>query len=224
MEGLADFNKRCGVCDRAYDPGQEECRNPLCMSSHRQFNWNFAIAMRSGALERAINAYKYDGRRGWAIIFGRILAGFLEQEAQTFRDFDLIIASPTYVGVDGRDFDHTRLVLQYAAEDVAPGNSWPFDLNDVPVIIKTGPTESFATKTYAQRRDSAQTQLRDALQVPDPRRTNGTRILVYDDVFTDGHTLNEVARSLLVLGGATEVCGVTLCRQPFRGHPAPATT
>jgi predicted amidophosphoribosyltransferase len=193
------------------------------MSSNRQFNWNFAIAMRSGVLERAINAYKYDGRRGWAIIFGRILAGFLEQQAQTFRDFDLIVASPTYVGGDGRDFDHTRLVLQHAAEDVAPGASWPFDLDDVPAIIKTGPTESFAKKTYAQRRDLAQTELRDALQVPDPRRTKGTRILVYDDVFTDGHTLNEVARALMFLGGAREVCGVTLCRQPYRGRPVPAT-
>lgn len=220
MEGLADPNKRCGICDRAYDTVEKECHNPLCMSTHRHFNWNFAIAMRSGVLERAINAYKYEGRRGWAIIFGRIVAGFLEQEAQTFRDFDLIVASPTYVGADGRDFDHTRLVLQYAAEDVAPGAPWPFDLDDVPAIVKTGPTESFAKKKYVERRDLAQTQLRDSLQVPDPRRTKGTSILVYDDVFTDGHTLNEVARALTIFGGAREVCGVTLCRQPYRGHPA----
>jgi predicted amidophosphoribosyltransferase len=35
-------------------------------------------------------------------------------------------------------------------------------------------------------------------------------------VFTDGLTLNEVARALR-RAGAAAVCGVTLCRQPFGG-------
>lgn len=39
--------------------------------------------------------------------------------------------------------------------------------------------------------------------------------LVYDDVFTDGLTLREIARKLRD-AGATRVCGVTLCRQEYR--------
>jgi predicted amidophosphoribosyltransferase len=216
MEPLAPPNERCDICDRPFKVGEADCRNPLCGPAQRYFAWNFAIAMRSGVLERAINAYKFDGRRGWAVLFGRILAGFLEQQAPLFRDFDLIVASPTFIGPEGRNFDHTRLVLEHAAEEVAPGSSWAFDLNDTPAIIKTGPTESFTNKSYAQRRDLAHTELREALAVPDPRRTAGARILVYDDVFTDGHTLNEVARALLFDGNAADVCGVTLCRQGWK--------
>jgi predicted amidophosphoribosyltransferase len=47
------------------------------------------------------------------------------------------------------------------------------------------------------------------------------RILVYDDVFTTGLTLNEVARALRVEGGASAVCGVSLARAVYRGSRAP---
>jgi predicted amidophosphoribosyltransferase len=178
--------------------------------------------MRSGLLENAINALKFHDRKGWALIFGRILVGFLSEQARSFEDFDLIVASPTFTGQGGRTFDHTRLVLHQASAESPPGQVWPFDLGDPAAVIKTGPTDSLTGKSYQQRRAIAEEQLRTVLQVPDSSRTAGKRILVYDDVFTDGRTLNEVARALRQQGGAQNVCGVTLCRQPWRGgHDAP---
>jgi predicted amidophosphoribosyltransferase len=173
--------------------------------------------MRSGQLESAINALKFYGRKGWALIFGRILVGFLSEEARSFEDFDLIVASPTFVGQGGRGFDHTRLVIHQASAESPPGIHWPFDLTEPAAIIKTGATDSLTGRSYQQRREIAEEQLRTVLRVPDPVRTAGKRILVYDDVFTDGRTLNEVARALRLQGEAESVCGVTLCRQPWRG-------
>jgi predicted amidophosphoribosyltransferase len=95
--------------------------------------------MRSGQLQRAIDRYKVHGRWGWALIFGRVQAGFFEQEASWFRRFDLIVASPTYVGPGGRGFDHTRLLLEHAAAEVTPGRPWPFDVGGQPTIVKTAP-------------------------------------------------------------------------------------
>ena len=40
--------------------------------------------MRSGVLERAINRYKYEGRCGWALIFGRVLAGYINAHRKIF--------------------------------------------------------------------------------------------------------------------------------------------
>jgi predicted amidophosphoribosyltransferase len=175
--------------------------------------------MRSGVLEGAINSYKYYGVKAWATIFGRVLAGFLEEQAQTFRQFSIIAASPTYVGTGGRSFDHTRAVLEAAARELPPGSGWPFDLAGQPVIIKTKPTEPMVGKKYGERRTCAESELRAALAVPTPSRTTGKNILVYDDVFTDGLTLNEIARALREQGKAQIVCGVTLCRQPWRRRP-----
>jgi predicted amidophosphoribosyltransferase len=188
--------------------------------SERWFEWNYATAMRSGILKRVINAYKYsdasDGNRGWAAIFGRIVVGFLDANEAVFESTDLIVASPTFTGTGSRrDWDHIREILVAAdAEQVPPGR-WPFDLGETPVVIKTADTPAMTGMKYQQRRANAEGPVRDSLAVPDPSRTSGRRIVVVDDVFTDGLTMREVARALRLRGHAAEVQGVTLARQPL---------
>ena len=115
---------------------------------------------------------------------------------------------------DARKWDHTRLVLQ-KAEAVSEG-AWPFDLDNPAAIVKTQQTQAMMKKTWKQRNQIAKTELRDSLQIPDPNRLTGKDILVYDDVFTDGFTLREIARTLIQDAGANRVSGITLARQPFR--------
>jgi predicted amidophosphoribosyltransferase len=177
------------TCDLALkDDG--ECGNPICSwpVQRRYFEWNYAIAMRSGILETAINDFKYQNKWGWKNIFGRVLVGFLDDEEPTFDQFGLIVASPTFVDLDSpRKYDHTWDVI-HAADHEAEGR-WPFDTGDPPAMIKTTATPALVGKTWKQRREIAEGELRDSLLVPDPRRTEGQSILVYDDVFTDGFTL-----------------------------------
>jgi predicted amidophosphoribosyltransferase len=213
IEALAA--QRCMTCDLELGEG-ETCGNPLCgwPIERRHFHWNYAIAMRSGVLRDAINDFKYQNRYGWRNIFARVLVGFMDDEEGTFEDFDLIVASPTFLAADTeRNYDHTRDVI-LAAHDEAEGR-WPFDVGDEPAIVKTAATERFVGKSWHERRQIAEGPLRQALSVPDPARTHGSDILVYDDVFTDGFTLSQVARCLICEGGASRVCGVTLTRQPW---------
>jgi predicted amidophosphoribosyltransferase len=219
IEPLAHPGERCEVCDLPLEGASRRCGNPLCNDDGRFFDWNFAIAMRSGELQTAVDRYKYQGGLGWALVFGRVLAGFLLEQEQVFRDFDLIIASPTFVGEGGRSYDHTRMVLEKADAEMPLGvPPWPFDLADDPTVAKTAPTPPFVKKKHQERRAIAQKELRESLRVVHPERTAGKCVLVYDDVLTDGLTLNEVARALIENGGAARVCGVTLCRQPWRGQ------
>ena len=113
------------------------CGNPLCNwnVTDRFFERNFAIAMRSGVLQKAIEDFKYKNRSGWRSVFGRVLVGFLDHQTATFEDFDLIIASPTYLDLAGiRKYDHTRKVI-FAANEEAEGR-WPFDINDPAAISR----------------------------------------------------------------------------------------
>ena len=212
--------QRCAVCHRRVTGGETRCRNPLCASASRWFHWGVAIAERGGGLERALNAYKYGGACSWAPVFGRMLAGFLLSRRSLFGPFDIVTASPTFIGQGGRDFDHTRGILLEAARQLPASVSPSFDTGPIPAILKTAPTPRLAGLSHQERRRVAEELLRPALRVPDPRRTTGRRVLVFDDVFTDGRTLNEVARALRLQGGAREVCGLALCRQPWR-LPAP---
>jgi predicted amidophosphoribosyltransferase len=215
IEQLPNFDHRCEVCDLPYDSGEDFCRNWICSHSDRQFRWNWAIALHSGALRLAIRRYKYAGMVGWAMVFGRVLLGFLEANSDAFKRFDLILTSPTFVGQGGRKFDHTYAVIAYAAREARPGSSWPFGVFDEYTIQKKWPTTPLAGKPLAERQRIAREELRLSLYVGHPERTRGKRIVVYDDIFTDGTTLNEVARALREQGDASDVCGISLCRQPW---------
>jgi predicted amidophosphoribosyltransferase len=54
------------------------------------------------------------------------------------------------------------------------------------------------------------------LAIPDPARTEGRDVLVFDDVCTTGYQLNAVADCLLDQGQATRVRAVVLARAPWR--------
>ena len=172
--------------------------------------------MKTGEVERAIWSLKFGTpteQTAWASIFGRVLAGFLDDHASLFRRFGLIVATPAWLGEGGRSFDPVRAVVR-AADAEAGGLWWPFDVEDAAAIVKTADTPRMTGRKWRERHEIAQGPLRDALSVPRPERIRDLVVLVVDDVFTDGHTLNEVALAL-TLHGATAVCGVTLARQPY---------
>lgn len=208
---------RCQICEQALNENGE-CGNPVCNWPHRAFGAVWAISMMTGALQAAIKAYKYPPyRRAWAAIFGRVLVGFLDDNAAVFSSYELVVASPTYVGSDGRPFDHVGLILERAA--IEAGGRWPLDLGSPATIVQTAPTESFAGKTWQQRRAIAEGPLRQALSVPDPSRIASRAILLFDDVFTSGLRTHVLAQCLLD-SGAGEVSAVVLARQPYGGSSA----
>lgn len=84
-----------------------------------------------------------------------------------------------------------------------------------PVIVKTYETSRMAkAQNYAERVATA-AAIYDSLRVLDPAAVAGRTVLVVDDVFTSGLTLNATARRLRE-AGARRVRGVALARQPWR--------
>ena len=205
----------CRTCDQRLPPSGEcsnyWCRRPL---EDRYFSYIYAIAMRSGSLEAAINLYKYGNRTGWASIFARVLVGYLDEAPDAFLPWDAIIPSPTFVGPGARrSWDHIGLILDRASVESA--GRWPIVSGTGGVVEKTADTPSLVGKGLAERRDIAKTVLRRCLRVPDVARVANKNILVFDDVFTDGSTMREVAKALLE-AGTTTVAGIVLARQPWR--------
>lgn len=184
----------CAICDQGLKP-DGTCGNPVCNWDDRYFDMVWAISMRTGQMKSAISRYKYDGRYGWAGIFGRILVGFLNEWAPDFDGFDAIIPSPTFVGEGGRGFDHIERIVQ--AAQIEEPLKWPFEFG---IVEKTAPTERFVGKSWRERKEIAEGPLRAALRVPHESRVEGRSFLVVDDVFTEGFTIREVARGLRLAG------------------------
>ena len=207
--------KGCQVCQRPLKK-DGSCGNPICDWENRYFDSNRAIAYRRGELERTISLYKGSDKRGWAIIFARLLVAYLDKHREEFAPFAVLVASPTFVSSsgEGRRFDHTRLVLAHA--HAIAGDRWPFDVGDPPAIVKTAHTPRMALRSNWQERwQIAEYELPAVLSVARPEVTRGRAILVYEDIFTDGLTLRSVARCLIEEGEARSVSTITLARQPW---------
>lgn len=203
--------ERCRICDGALDD-RGRCRNRMCSWTvdERHFSHVWAVSSNTGPLREAIRRYKYRGKWGWRLIFGRVLAGYLEARADVFASYDVMVPSPTYLGPDGRDRDHVADMV--AAMQQESSIDWPVARD---AIRKIAPTQKMAdAPSWDARQRIAQNELRAALRVSAPDDVRGRRVLVFDDVFTGGHTLSEVARALRQ-AGASEVSQVVLARQTW---------
>ncbi len=156
-------------------------------------------------------AYKYQGQRWWAGVFARLMAGLLVQRPSWFEEFDVLLAVPGYVGPDSRRrWDPMAGVMaelrgRLVGWDVCEG-----------LVVKDADTAPLTGRRHRDRAAAAESQLRRALRVAAPASVAGHRVLVVDDVLTDGATLREVALALLG-AGAAEVAGLVLARAVVRG-------
>lgn len=209
----------CVVCGQRVDPGGI-CPNELCRSRRRQIGRIHAIAYQAGSLRRVINDYKYRGDRYWAVILGRLLLAWLDQALPADQP-DLIVANPSFVGPGGQLFAHTEAVLNAAAAAAevagrsASAPRWRFDTSSPRAVVKSASTLRSADGEAWFKRASA-TDLRAVLSVPDPTRTAGKFVLVYDDICTTGGQLDAIADCLISEGGAARVEGVVLARALWR--------
>jgi predicted amidophosphoribosyltransferase len=204
----------CPVCSQRLD-GDGTCPNRLCADPRRRISRIHAIAYQSGPLRTVINEYKYEGARHWALIFGRLVLGWLEANLAQ-EPPDLVVVNPTYTGEGGREFPHTEAVIDAAAREDVP-RRWPFDVSSPRALVKGEATFDSASAIANAKRGAGQ-ELRAVLSVPDPSRTAGRRILVYDDVCTTGNQLDAVAGCLIEDGGAAQVEALVLARAPWRGR------
>ena len=213
-----DRGRSCPVCDQWVAAG-ERCGNEWCDRADRWFSAVWAVGVHAGAWRQVIAGYKYRGEAGWAPVLARILVGYLDDHMPWFDDFDLLIPMPAYTGAGAsRPNDPTTDLVAAAARLAGP--RWEFGFG---LVVKLRPTPALAGRRRADRIDLAEGRLRPALRVTDGQAVAGRRLLVVDDVFTEGSTLREVARAL-VQAGADEVAGLVLARQPWQPMVAAART
>ncbi|MGH9054858.1 MAG: ComF family protein [Acidimicrobiales bacterium] len=174
----------------------------------------FAVGVHCGARRHALGRYKYLGERWWADVFARSIARHLEDHATWFEDFDFIVPMPSYIGCGARRaWDPVGELAARLESLVAP--RWDLQPD---AIVKRAETPAMRGRPWSERQAIAAGPLRRALAVPSPALVDEARILVLDDVLTEGGTLREVARALR-LAGAREVAGLVLARPVWYEHP-----
>jgi predicted amidophosphoribosyltransferase len=204
VEPLAQ--RRCPICSQSVDR-VTGCRNRLCRASARHIERISAIATYSGDLADKIRRLKYDGKWGWAIIFGRLVTGWLDENREPGH-IGAIVANPTYPAVGG--VQHTEVVLHAAQrEDLLA--RWPFR----PELLSLGHAIRPTAGRSAAEKKAKASELRSAIRVSEPGLIVDAHVVVYDDVCTTGSQLEAVAH-VLREHGAASVEGIVLARAPWR--------
>jgi len=210
----------CSACAETFTavraPGCTRCgqmfmsrRGPdhLCGQCSRQA-WHFGKARSAGVFDRSlatlIHRLKYNGRTGLIQPLGRFMLTVLRDQWRPF-EIDVIVPVPLHAKrLRARGFNQSLLLARTWSVDAG---GWA----DVPVepdlVRRIRPTVS----QTGLGRKARLANLKNAFRVAAGRRVDHLRLLLVDDVFTTGATVNECAGTLLK-AGARRVDVLTLAR------------
>lgn len=185
----------CGqiVCDSPDKTDHKSCSQ--CLRIGFAFDWHRSVLSYEGAAAELIQQYKYDNKPFLAPFFASLIH---EAHSKYFVGFDYVVPVPL-----SRDRLKQRTYNQSLeiAKIVAKKNSLTCLYQSLQKIEETAPQ---AQLSFEQR----QKNLNKAFIWRGSHSLLGKKILLIDDVFTTGSTLNTCAR-VLKEGGAQKVGCVT---------------
>ena len=142
--------------------------------------------------------YKYGGEKALVDRLADEMAKFL-REHESYRDVDLLVAVPSTV--KARAYDPVPCLARALSERIGI----PWSQEALVKTRQTRPQKEMENETQKMR------NVRGAFRVADRSRVRGKRVLLIDDLYDSGATLNECTRMLRGAGAKT-VSVLTLTR------------
>ena len=194
----------CQLCGRPFiSPLAAAARRPLCHLCRRGV-YGFDLARSygpyDGAMVRAITLLKYHAVTplgGW---FAARLAELVAREPQAFAA-DVVVPVPLHASrLRERGYNQAELIARPLAKRLRlPFRSY--------LLVRTRPRPDKLKLSRHERWDT----VRGAYAIREGNRVDKLRVLLVDDVFTSGATLDACARALRQ-AGAARVAGLTVAR------------
>lgn len=189
---------RCGIGFTSEAGEDHLCSD--CLAGTGYFAKARALAHYEGILPEIISRYKYRGDSRLARSLGDLLASY-EDPDFSFQDYRLVVPVPLHpLRLRRRGFNQSLLL----ARRISRRYSLPLDFTSLRRIRATAPQTELSA---AERRKN----IRGAFAVSRRHTLAEKDILLIDDVFTTGSTVEECAKVLLK-AGANRVDVLTLAR------------
>ncbi|MFC2158920.1 ComF family protein [Acidobacteriota bacterium] len=160
-----------------------------------------SVGLYSGVLKDMILLFKYRGYKCLGHNLAQFTYRFLGKEESLWEGIDLILPVPLHRKKQGKRGFNQSLVL---ARFLGVQKNIPCDQKILKKVRQSPPQTSLEAEDRLRN-------LKDVFTVRRPDRISGKRVLLIDDVFTTGATLNECARMLLETG-ALEVRALTVAQ------------
>jgi ComF family protein len=191
----------CPRCGLPVPSGDEEgylC-GP-CLKERRHFEVHRSSGLYEGALKEAIHTFKYGGVFPYVRVFGDLLQPTLQILSRD-HPVDVMIPVPLHIRrLRERGFNQALLLVR----ELSKRTGIPYEeralkkIKDTPVQI-------------ALKKRERKKNLTGAFQVQNQGAIQGKAVVLVDDVYTTGATVNECSRTLL-RAGAERVAVLTVAR------------
>ena len=194
----APYCPRCGLPVPSKD-GEGYLCGP-CLQEKRYFEAHRSSGLYEGALKEAIHTFKYRGVFSLVRLFGDLLQPTLQTLGHGY-PVDVMIPVPLHIRrLRERGFNQAFLLVKELNRRIGI----PYE-ERVLKKIKDTPVQISLKKQERKK------NLTGAFQVTDTEALKGKSVVLVDDVYTTGATVNECSRALLK-AGAERVAVLTVAR------------
>ena len=188
----------CTCCGRTFIAGENHFCS-VCLGKPWFFSRARAVFIYNDDIAKTIHALKYGGRKECLATFGE-----LKKEADSCLDLfqpDIILPVPLHAKrLRQRGFNQALLLASVFYQE----QKEKIDCDTFIRCLDTSPQTTL-------RGDERRKNMTNAFSIIDPEKVKDKKIILIDDVFTTGTTVNECSRTLKK-AGAREVQVLTLAR------------
>lgn len=171
---------RCESCGRLMDR-KGKCSD--CSGGNIYFDKGYCVLDYKGAVRDAILRYKYKNKFRYAKYFGSVMSQYAIRNF--LLGYDYVTAVPLHkTRFKERGYDQAMLIARILAKSI--GSKYKR------LLIRQRATVPQNSLNKKQR----QKNIKNAFKTMDNVNIKGKRILVVDDIFTTGATMNECCRML----------------------------
>lgn len=181
----------CRCCGKALEDWYPDDICAECKGKEHPFSGGVTCFVYQDQVRAMIKHLKYGGCGYIARVLGEILAASVRYRGL---DIDLLVPVPMYYKkVRLRGYNQAALIARFAAENL----DIPWDET---ILCRTRPTAPMSRLKGKERRQN----LEGAFEVPEGARgkLQGARVLLVDDIYTTGTTMDCCAGVLLRAGAA----------------------
>ena len=191
----------CPKCGLPYPlPKGEDHFCEKCLKNKVFFDKARQVGYYNGILKKTIAALKYNGKTYISSRLGKLMANKIAMEKKKI-DYNFIFPIPLHIKkLKERGFNQGYLL----AKEVGKILKIKVEFKNLSKILEN-PSQINLSKNERKK------NVRGIFYLKNPAQIKNKKILLIDDVYTSGATVNECAR-MLKQGGATEVDVLTLAR------------
>lgn len=212
---IIPINEEERICDSCIEelpyvtePRCKKCSKPLdnetndlcydCTKNEHSYSRGWALWLYTGDIKNALKRFKYNNNSNYGKIFSKEVVTLYKKEIEEV-SIDLIIPVPLHPKKQKkRGYNQAAIIGSNIAESL----NISYSSNYVTRIIDTKDQKNLSDKERVHN-------MKKAFKIVDPNQIKHKRVLICDDIYTTGNTINSLSKELLE-NGAEEVFFITL--------------